>query len=83
MITSLPVSPCSSPLRQYGPTRKNCFLSPPHPTYAMMGQSSYNLSDLPSYNTLSPNTSYTLDPWQDTSILKAQTPGGSPRTRPI
>ncbi|XP_008227651.1 PREDICTED: mitogen-activated protein kinase kinase kinase YODA [Prunus mume] len=83
MITSLPVSPSSSPLRQYGPTHKNGFLSPPHPTYAMMGQSSYNLSDLSSYNTLSPNTSYTLDPWQDTSILKAHTPGGSPRTRPI
>ncbi|KAM1653561.1 hypothetical protein ACFX14_006129 [Malus domestica] len=83
MITSLPVSPCSSPLRQYGATHKNSFLSPPHPTYAMMGQSSYNLSDYSSYNKLSPTTPYTLDPWQETTLLNAQTLGSSPRTRPI
>ncbi|KAM1255022.1 hypothetical protein TB2_028829 [Malus domestica] len=83
MITSLPVSPCSSPLRQYGQTHKSSLLSPPHPTYAMMGQSSYNLSDYSSYNKLSPTTSYTLDPWQETTLLKAQTLGSSPRARPF
>ncbi|KAL6225432.1 hypothetical protein ACLB2K_004282 [Fragaria x ananassa] len=85
MITSLPVSPCSSPLRQYGPAHKSCFLSPPHPTYAMMGQSgqsNYNLNEYSSYTTR-PNTSYTLEPWRESPLLRPQTPGGSPRTRPI
>ncbi|XP_004288333.1 PREDICTED: mitogen-activated protein kinase kinase kinase YODA [Fragaria vesca subsp. vesca] len=82
MITSLPVSPCSSPLRQYGPAHKSCFLSPPHPTYAMMGQNNYNLNEYSSYTTR-PNTSYTLEPWRESPLLRPQTPGGSPRTRPI
>ncbi|PRQ49339.1 putative mitogen-activated protein kinase kinase kinase STE-STE11 family [Rosa chinensis] len=81
-ITSLPVSPCSSPLRQYGPAHKSCFLSPPHPTYAMMGQSNYNLNEYSSYTTR-PNTSYTLEPWRESPMLRPQTPSGSPRTRPI
>ncbi|KFK39944.1 hypothetical protein AALP_AA3G309800 [Arabis alpina] len=42
-ITSLPVSPCSSPLRQLGPAYKSCYLSPPHPSYSFPGQDSgYN-----------------------------------------
>ncbi|XP_050388079.1 mitogen-activated protein kinase kinase kinase 3 [Argentina anserina] len=82
MITSLPVSPCSSPLRQYGPAHKSCFLSPPHPTYAMMGQSNYNVNEYSSYTTR-PNISYTLEPWRENFLLRPQTPGGSPRTRPI
>ncbi|GAY56895.1 hypothetical protein CUMW_175410 [Citrus unshiu] len=74
-ITSLPVSPCSSPLRQYGPSHKSCFLSPPHPSYAVMGQSSgYNLGDYSGYPTRS-NPRYINDPWLETSLLKAQTPG--------
>uniref|UniRef100_A0A2N9ERX0 mitogen-activated protein kinase kinase kinase n=1 Tax=Fagus sylvatica TaxID=28930 RepID=A0A2N9ERX0_FAGSY len=81
-ITSLPVSPCSSPLRQYGPAHKSCFLSPPHPAYAMVGQSGYNFNEYSSY-TMRPNTTYTLDLWQETSPYRAHTPGGSPRTRPI
>lgn len=81
-ITSLPVSPCSSPLRQYGPSHKS-FLSPPHPSYAVMGQSSgYNLGDYSGYPTRS-NPRYINDPWLETSLLKAQTPGTSPRSRPI
>ncbi|XVF16976.1 hypothetical protein REPUB_Repub10bG0077200 [Reevesia pubescens] len=80
-ITSLPVSPCSSPLR-YGPAHKSCFLSPPHPAYQFVGQSGYNLGDF-SGSALSPNPRYTLDPWLETSQLKVQTPGTSPRTRPI
>ncbi|KAL5145935.1 Mitogen-activated protein kinase kinase kinase 3 [Glycine soja] len=73
MITSLPVSPCSSPLRQYGPAHKSCFLSPPHPTYTLMGQNT-----LPSYPVRS-NATFTLDPFHETAFYKAHTPGGSPR----
>ncbi|KAH8507600.1 hypothetical protein H0E87_009953, partial [Populus deltoides] len=40
MITSMPVSPCSSPLRQHGSAYRN-YLSP-HSPYAMVGQSSYH-----------------------------------------
>ncbi|XVF14882.1 hypothetical protein REPUB_Repub09cG0099100 [Reevesia pubescens] len=80
-ITSLPVSPCSSPLR-YGPAHKSCFLSPPHPAYQFVGQSGYNLGDF-SGTALRPNPRYTQDPWLETSQLKVQTPGTSPRTRPI
>ncbi|KAL4632572.1 hypothetical protein ACB092_04G061100 [Castanea dentata] len=81
-ITSLPVSPCSSPLRQYGTAHKSCYLSPPHPAYAMTGQSGYNFNEYSSY-TVRPNTAYTLDPFHETSPYRAHTPGGSPRTRPI
>ncbi|KAI4345087.1 hypothetical protein L6164_012251 [Bauhinia variegata] len=82
MITSLPVSPCSSPLRQYGPAHKSCFLSPPHPTYSMMGQNTYTSNDFSSYPMRS-NATFTLDPWHETSLYKARTPGGSPRSRLI
>ncbi|KAF7840110.1 mitogen-activated protein kinase kinase kinase 3 [Senna tora] len=79
-ITSLPVSPCSSPLRQYGPAHKSCFLSPPHPTFAMMGQNNYALNDFSSYPMRS-NATFTLDPWHETSLYyKPHTPGGSPRS---
>ncbi|XP_022750938.1 mitogen-activated protein kinase kinase kinase 3-like isoform X3 [Durio zibethinus] len=80
-IASLPVSPCSSPLR-YGPAHKSCFLSPPHPTYPFIGQSGYNFGDF-SGSALRPNQRYTQDAWLETSQLKVQTPGTSPRTRPI
>ncbi|KAF5745134.1 mitogen-activated protein kinase kinase kinase YODA [Tripterygium wilfordii] len=82
-ITSLPVSPCSSPLRQYGPAHKSCFLSPPHPTFPLVGgQSSYNINDYSAYP-VRPNSRYAHDPWFDNSLLKAQTPGASPRARHI
>ncbi|KAJ7945244.1 Mitogen-activated protein kinase kinase kinase [Quillaja saponaria] len=74
-MSSLPVSPCSSPLRQYGPAHKSCFLSPPHPSYARMGQNTY-WNDISSYPVRSNNTD-TLD------LFKVQTPGGSPRRRLI
>jgi mitogen-activated protein kinase kinase kinase 3 len=80
MITSLPVSPCSSPLRQSGPANKSCFLSPPHPTYAMMGQNT--LTSYESYPMRS-NAKFTLDPWHETHMYKVHTPGASPRTRLI
>ncbi|KAG2711564.1 hypothetical protein I3760_04G082900 [Carya illinoinensis] len=82
-ITSLPVSPCSSPLRQYGTGHKSCFLSPPHPTYAIMGQIGKNLNEYSSYTTSRPNATFTLEPWQEISPYSVHTPGGSPRTRPI
>ncbi|KAE8689194.1 Mitogen-activated protein kinase kinase kinase YODA [Hibiscus syriacus] len=71
-ITSLPVSPCSSPLR-HGKAHKSAFLSPPHPAYQFVGQSSYNLADF-SVNASRPNQKYTMDPWFQ---------GTPPRTRPI
>ncbi|GLT25130.1 hypothetical protein SLA2020_002810 [Shorea laevis] len=81
MITSLPESPCSSPLR-YGPAHKSCIPSPPHPAYHSAGQSNYNLSDYSGYTTR-PYTRYTHDVWHETSPLRIQTPGTPPRTRPI
>ncbi|KAL1538962.1 mitogen-activated protein kinase kinase kinase [Salvia divinorum] len=45
MITSLPVSPSSSPLRRDGGAYNSFFLSPPHPSYPYVGQSSQNYSD--------------------------------------
>ncbi|XP_059640289.1 mitogen-activated protein kinase kinase kinase 3 [Cornus florida] len=82
VIASLPVSPCSSPLRNYGPAYKSCFLSPPHPSYTLTAQSSYNLNDYSMFP-MRPNTKYTLDPWSEIPQLRAQTPDRSPRTRPI
>lgn len=81
-IASLPVSPCSSPLRQYGTANRNFFLSPPHPNIAMVGQSGYNMNAYSSYP-LRSNALYTFDLLREVPLLKAQTPGGSPRTRPI
>jgi len=81
MITSMPVSPCSSPLRQHGPAQRISYLSPPHPAFAMMGQSSYNLSDFSLYPIR--QGPYTHELFFDTPPLKFQTPGTSPRTRPI
>ncbi|KAL6974929.1 Mitogen-activated protein kinase kinase kinase 3 [Sarracenia purpurea var. burkii] len=81
-ITSLPVSPCSSPLRQSRPAYRSCFLSPPHTSFALAGQNSYNLND---YSTL-PMRSYakfTLDPWCEIPQFRSQTPDGSPRLRLI
>ncbi|GAB2283144.1 Mitogen-activated protein kinase kinase kinase 3 [Dionaea muscipula] len=45
-ITSLPVSPCSSPLRQNGPAWKSCFLTPPpNPAFGLAAQSSDDAFD--------------------------------------
>ncbi|KAE8691207.1 Mitogen-activated protein kinase kinase kinase YODA [Hibiscus syriacus] len=71
-ITSLPVSPCSSPLRR-GKAQKSGFLSPPHPDYQFVRQSSYSSGDF-SANASRPNQKYTMDPWFQ---------GTPPRTRPI
>ncbi|GAB4848235.1 hypothetical protein Ancab_002902 [Ancistrocladus abbreviatus] len=79
-ITSLPVSPCSSPLRQQGLASRSYFLSPPHPAYARLGQSIYDVTDY-SISPTRTNASYTFDPWHDTAAFRSRTPGGSPRTR--
>ncbi|KAF7016596.1 hypothetical protein CFC21_030172 [Triticum aestivum] len=70
---SLPVSPCSSPLRQFKQSNWSCLPSPPHPMLSS-GAAAYNSS------------SYALnqaqrmpDPWQDGS-LKLQSPYGSPKS---
>ncbi|KAK1586669.1 hypothetical protein Q3G72_004882 [Acer saccharum] len=74
MITSLPVSPCSSPLRQHGPAHKSCFLSPPHPAYPLVGQSAYNLGEYSSGYAMKSNTRFIHDPFLEPSLLKAHTP---------
>ncbi|KAI3814335.1 hypothetical protein L1987_19087 [Smallanthus sonchifolius] len=45
-ITSLPVSPSSSPMRLYGPAYTRCYLSPPHPSYTLGGQSSHTFNEV-------------------------------------
>ncbi|KAK4780314.1 hypothetical protein SAY87_016420 [Trapa incisa] len=83
-ITSLPVSPCSSPLRQFGARHRSCFPSPPHP-YSTAGRATFNISngnmnDL-SPHPISPKGMYSFDPWQGVSPFRTHTPGGSPRSR--
>ncbi|KAJ4964884.1 hypothetical protein NE237_016733 [Protea cynaroides] len=75
---SLPVSRCSSPLRQYGPAHKSCFLSPPHPAYTFPGHGGYGLNDNLMQLTR-PKTNYAADPWGDILHPRIRTPGGSPR----
>ncbi|CAI9285158.1 unnamed protein product [Lactuca saligna] len=77
-ITSLPVSPSASPLRQYGPAYGSCYLSPPHPSYGIIGQSSHPLPDVFA-GPGRPITKTVLDPWYEIPQLKAQTPNRSPR----
>ncbi|XP_074335889.1 mitogen-activated protein kinase kinase kinase 3-like isoform X2 [Apium graveolens] len=79
-IISLPVSPTSSPLRQYGPAYQSCYLSPPHPSFAMAGQSSYNSNEF----SVRSNTKNLLDPWFEIPQYRSQTPPNrSPRRGPI
>ncbi|GAB2226150.1 hypothetical protein Droror1_Dr00021943 [Drosera rotundifolia] len=83
-ITSLPVSPCSSPLRQNGPAWKSCFLTPPHPTFGLATQSSYDPSEILLSPTRANANNYTFDPWLEASTFRSRTPPNcSPRTRPI
>ncbi|KAE8655909.1 serine/threonine-protein kinase cst-1-like isoform 2 [Hibiscus syriacus] len=64
-VTSLPVSPCSSPLR-YCAAHKSCYLSPVHAADLFVGQSGRNLGDFVG-NALRPNPRYSQDPWLKTS----------------
>lgn len=85
-ITSLPVSPTASPLRQYGTAYRSCYASPPHPSYTMIGQgqsqSNYNLNEVMAVPSR-PNTKATVDPWYQSPQVKPQTPTRSPRSRLI
>ncbi|KAK6152990.1 hypothetical protein DH2020_012629 [Rehmannia glutinosa] len=77
-ITSLPVSPSSSPLRHDGgPAYRSCFLSPPHPYYAFAGQSSQNYGEH-SIFPLRPNPRSRIDPWLEIPQFRAQQPVRSP-----
>ncbi|EEC77321.1 hypothetical protein OsI_15990 [Oryza sativa Indica Group] len=73
---SLPVSPCSSPLRQFKQSNWSCLPSPPHPTFSN-GATSYNLSSYMMNETRRIPT--ISDTWQDISQLKVQSPYGSPK----
>ena len=76
MNISLPVSPCSSPLRQYRQSNRSCLASPPHPAYSA-GAANYS----PINNALYPMrpSSGLTDPWLDISQLRTQT-FDSPKT---
>ncbi|CAA7013299.1 unnamed protein product [Microthlaspi erraticum] len=76
-ITSLPVSPCSSPLRQLGPAYKSCFLSPPHPSYSFpVHDNGYNLAEFAA----SPFR-FKKDTMVEPSSYRAQTPNSPLRSR--
>ncbi|WVZ52941.1 hypothetical protein U9M48_003940 [Paspalum notatum var. saurae] len=70
MNMSVPVSPCSSPLRQYRQSNRSCLPSPPHPAYSA-GAANYS----PINNTLYPMrpSSGLTEPWLENFQLKTQT----------
>ncbi|VAI03338.1 unnamed protein product [Triticum turgidum subsp. durum] len=70
MNMSLPVSPCTSPLRQYRQSNRSCLPSPPHPAYSA-GAANYS----PINNMLYPTrpSNYLTDPWLETPRQKTQT----------
>ncbi|CAA3015992.1 mitogen-activated kinase kinase kinase YODA, partial [Olea europaea subsp. europaea] len=81
-LTSLPVSPSSSPLRNHGQAQTRYFFTSLHPSYVVAGQNSYKHNEL-SVPPLRPNTRSTLNPWLEIPLFKAFTPVTSPRTHPI
>jgi len=70
MNMSLPVSPCSSPLRQYRQSNQSCLPSPPHPAYSA-GAANYSPINNALY-LMRPSSGHT-DPWLEISQLKTQT----------
>lgn len=70
MNMSLPVSPCSSPLRQYKQSNRSCLPSPPHPAYSA-GAANYS----PINNVLYPTrpSNYLTDQWLEVPRQKTQT----------
>ncbi|GAA0184720.1 non-receptor serine/threonine protein kinase [Lithospermum erythrorhizon] len=80
-LASLPVSPCSSPLRQHGSSQMN-FLSPTHPSYASMGQRAYKMNGHALFP-VTTNSRSTLDSWPQIPQLKAPAPASSQRARLI
>ncbi|KAL6650583.1 hypothetical protein ACP70R_009508 [Stipagrostis hirtigluma subsp. patula] len=74
---SLPVSPCSSPLRQFKQSNWSCLPSPPHPTFSSgAGYSTLNFVQNQTRRSPPPGVS---DPFLDVSQLKLQSPYGSPK----
>ncbi|XP_073013473.1 mitogen-activated protein kinase kinase kinase 3-like [Typha latifolia] len=73
---SLPVSPCSSPTRQFGQSNWSCLPSPPHPAYSA-GAINYSPINYALYPMRPSNTS--ADPRLEIAQLRAQSPYGSPR----
>ncbi|KAM0855682.1 hypothetical protein ACQ4PT_049619 [Festuca glaucescens] len=69
---SLPVSPTSSPMRQFKQSNWSCLPSPPHPMLSPGASSSYALNQARRSPTIS-------DPWQDIGPLRLQSPYGSPK----
>ncbi|XP_051126898.1 mitogen-activated protein kinase kinase kinase 3 [Andrographis paniculata] len=73
-ITSLPVSPTSSPLRHdAGASYRNFFLSPPHP-YTSTTQSNHTFNNDHLVFPLKPNSRSPIDPWLDIPQYRAQEP---------
>lgn len=78
MNLSLPVSPCSSPLRSFRQPNWSCLPSPPHPSFpggtlgGGGGFSSYSVSPVGAGRSF-------LDPWVDVSRGRSQSPYESPR----
>ncbi|XP_062185076.1 mitogen-activated protein kinase kinase kinase 3-like isoform X2 [Phragmites australis] len=73
---SVPVSPCSSPLRQFKQSNWSCLPSPPHQTFSSAG---YNTLSYAQNQTRRSPTPAVSDPWLDVGQLKHQSPYGSPK----
>ncbi|URE26764.1 hypothetical protein MUK42_06608 [Musa troglodytarum] len=76
MNMSLPVSPCSSPLRQFKQSNRSCLPSPPHPTYSS-GATNHSPVNLALHSTRP--CSNLPDPWFDITLFKTQSQYDSPR----
>jgi hypothetical protein len=74
---SLPVSPCSSPLRQFKQSNWSCLPSPPHPTHS--SGASYNALCYTHNQTRRSPPPVISDPWLDVGRMKLQSPYGSPK----
>uniref|UniRef100_A0A0A9G982 Uncharacterized protein n=1 Tax=Arundo donax TaxID=35708 RepID=A0A0A9G982_ARUDO len=74
---SLPVSPCSSPLRQFKQSNWSCLPSPPHPTFS--SGAVYNTLSYAQNQTRRSPTPAISDPWLDVGQTKLQSPYGSPK----
>ncbi|KZV24342.1 mitogen-activated protein kinase kinase kinase YODA-like [Dorcoceras hygrometricum] len=80
-ITSLPVSPTSSPLRRDAPAYRNSFLSPPQPSYSVAQNSNCSVHSVFPFR--QPNPRSTLDPFLEIPQFRAITSARSPtRTMP-
>ncbi|XP_062225695.1 mitogen-activated protein kinase kinase kinase 3-like isoform X2 [Phragmites australis] len=74
---SLPVSPCSSPLRQFKQSNWSCLPSPPHATFS--SGAGYNTLSYAQNQTRRSPTPAISDPWLDVGQMKLQSPYGSPK----